>query len=229
MVNFDFRFERPAEAELAELARYSSATIHEAIGQRGALPGSIKPIDAAMRLCGPALTVFCPRGDNLMLHVAIADAQEGDILVVDHEGSMDDGPFGDVLASACLARGIAGLVIDGCVRDLSAIKVMGFPVFSRGASILGTKKVRLGSIGQPLRFGDVLINAGDAVVGDEDGLVVVPRGQIASASMLCTAREAKEADMRRALRDGATTLDLLGLRGELQALIDQDLKSHSNH
>jgi 4-hydroxy-4-methyl-2-oxoglutarate aldolase len=228
MVSFDFRFERPARDALVELEQFSSATIHEALGQRGALPGSIKPIDAAMRLCGPALTVFCPRGDNLMLHVAIAEAQAGDILVVDHEGSMDDGPFGDVLTTACLAKGIAGLVIDGCVRDLSAIKALGFPVFSRGASIVGTGKARLGTIGQPLRFGDVLIAAGDAIVGDEDGLVVVPRREIASAAAACAAREAKEADMRQALRDGATTLDLLSLRAGLKALIDKDRDSSSD-
>lgn len=228
MVSFDFGFERPAGIALAELGQFSSATIHEAIGQRGALPGSIKPIDAAMRLYGPALTVFCPRGDNLMLHVAIAEAQPGDILVVDHEGSMDDGPFGDVLATACLAKGIAGLVIDGCVRDLSAIKALGFPVFARGASITGTEKARLGTIGQVLRFGAVLIAAGDAILGDEDGLVVVPRREIASAAAACAAREAKEADLCQALRDGATTLDLLNLRAQLQALIDNDRVNSSN-
>jgi 4-hydroxy-4-methyl-2-oxoglutarate aldolase len=210
-----FDFPRPPAGEVLRLAAYSAATIHEATGLKGALPSAIRPIDRAMRLCGPALTVFCPAGDNLMIHAAIEGASPGDVLVVDHEGAMDDGPFGDVLAAACRARGIAGLVIDGCVRDAAELRAMGFPVFARGLCIRGTTKRRFGSVGQDIRIADASIRPGDVLVGDEDGLVVVARSLLSEAIAASALREAREGELREALRAGASTVDLLGLRETL--------------
>jgi 4-hydroxy-4-methyl-2-oxoglutarate aldolase len=198
--------------QLAALASFSSATLHEAMGRIGALPAAIKPIDRDIRLCGPAFPVFCPAGDNLMIHKAIEAAAPGEILVVDHEASMNDGPFGDVLAEACKARGIAGFVIDGCVRDATTLRAMDYPVFARGLCIEGTGKLRTSPIGAPITLGKTTIHRGDIVVGDEDGVVIVPRAMIASAIEAARSREEKEDAMRALLRAGQTTMDLLGLR-----------------
>lgn len=208
---------RLAPAAFAALAPFSAATVHEAIGGRGALPARIRPLDRAMRVCGPALPVFCPAGDNLMLHAAVAEAEPGAVLVVDHEAAAEDGPFGDVLAAACRARGIAGLVIDGCVRDAAALRAEGFPVFCIGVCLRGTTKTRRGTVGAPIRLGGVIVHRGDAVLGDEDGVVVVPAAEVAQAAAAACAREASEAALREALAGGAPTLDLLGLRGRLPA------------
>ncbi|GLQ39017.1 demethylmenaquinone methyltransferase [Rhizobium albus] len=198
--------------QLAALAYFSSATLHEAMGRIGALPAAIKPIDRDIRLCGPAFPVFCPAGDNLMIHKAIKAAAPGEILVVDHEASMSDGPFGDVLAEACLARAIAGLIIDGCVRDATTLRTMGFPVFARGLCIEGTDKLRTSPLGAPITLGNTTIHRGDLVVGDEDGVVIVPRAMISAAVDAAREREEKEDALRAALRAGRTTMDLLGLR-----------------
>lgn len=198
--------------QLATLSSFSSATLHEAMGRIGALPAAIKPIDRDIRLCGPAFPVFCPAGDNLMIHKAIEAAAPGEILVVDHEASISDGPFGDVLAEACQARGIAGLVIDGCVRDATTLRAMGFPVFSRGLCIEGTDKLRTSPLGAPITLGKTTIHRGDMVVGDEDGVVVVPQARIEEAIEAAREREEKEDALRAALRAGQTTMDLLGLR-----------------
>lgn len=198
--------------QLAALASFSSATLHEAMGRIGALPAAIRPIDRETRLCGPAFPVFCPAGDNLMIHKAIEAAAAGEILVVDHESSMGDGPFGDVLAEACQARGIAGLVIDGCVRDATTLRAMGFPIFARGLCIEGTDKVRTSPLGAPIILGKTTIHRGDIVIGDEDGVVIVPQAMIASAIEAARNREEKEDALRAALRAGQTTMDLLGLR-----------------
>jgi 4-hydroxy-4-methyl-2-oxoglutarate aldolase len=198
--------------QLAALASFSSATLHEAMGRIGALPAAIKPIDRDIRLCGPAFPVFCPAGDNLMIHKAIEAAAPGEILVVDHAASMSDGPFGDVLAEACQARGIAGLVIDGCVRDTTTLRAMGFPVFCRGLCIEGTDKLRTSPLGAPITLGKTTIHRGDLVVGDEDGVVIVPWAMISAAVAAAREREEKEDALRAALRAGQTTMDLLGLR-----------------
>jgi 4-hydroxy-4-methyl-2-oxoglutarate aldolase len=207
-----FDFERPERAQIAQLAAFSSATIHETNGQRGALPHFLKPVSPEMRLHGAILTVFCPAGDNLPLHLAIEGARKGDVLVVDHEGSLDDGPFGDVMAEACIAKGIAGLVIDGCIRDATTIRQMNFPVFSRGLCIKGTTKLHAGRIGVPIRLGDQTVESGDIIIGDEDGLVFVGRQELAGLAEKCAQREQREVELRHAIRTGMSTIDLLGLR-----------------
>jgi 4-hydroxy-4-methyl-2-oxoglutarate aldolase len=203
---------RPTREELVALADLTAATLHEAMGRRGALPFPIKPIYPGMRVCGAALTVDCPPGDNLTIHMAIERARPGDVLVVDAKGYVEAGPFGDVLATACRARGIAGIVIDGCVRDGAALAAMGFPAFARGLNMKGTTKAVAGAVGVPIICAGVAVAPGDAVVGDDDGVVIVPRTDIATTRAAAADREREEARLREEILAGATTMDLLGLR-----------------
>lgn len=200
---------------LDEVASFGTATLHEAAGRIGALPGAIAPLDRGMRLRGRALPVFSPAGDNLALHRAIALAHPGDILVVSHGGTLSHGPFGDILALAAQARGIAGLVIDGAVRDSDSLIAMNFPVFARGCSIQGTIKRDPGTVGVPVLIGTVTVYPGDVVIGDADGVVVLPPTQLAAIHATALDRLAAEADMRERIVKGHLTLDLLGLRGLL--------------
>ena len=144
---------RPSNAVLDALKQCGAATIHEAQGQRGAVDPGIKPLSSAMRVAGPAFTVKCKPGDNLALHYALVKAQPGDVLVVDYEGFTQSGPWGDIMTVAAMQRGIAGLCIDGTVRDSTTIVGMGFPLFSRGACIKGTNKYQPGKVGMPIVFG----------------------------------------------------------------------------
>jgi len=158
------------------------------------------------------VTVWCPPGDNLTVHATIETALPGDVLVVDFNGELEAGPFGDVLATACMARGIAGLVIDGCVRDGISLRELGFPIFARGLNMKGTSKTAFGSLCQPIRCAGVPVAPGDFVVGDDDGVVVVPAARVDDVLMIAERRDRDEEDMRQHLRDGALTLDLLNLR-----------------
>lgn len=211
------RFERPAADLIAAYKTQSPATLHEAMGQAGALPFAIKPLYQGMRVCGPALTVSCRAGDNLMIHHALTLAEPGDVLVVDFKGMVEAGPWGDVLTAAAIARGIAGLVIDGCVRDAVTIRDLGFPVFSRGTNMKGTTKVMPGPVAVPIVCAGVPVCPGDIVVGDDDGVVVVPLAQAADVLEKARAREAKEDAFRRDLAAGKTTVELLHLESYLQA------------
>jgi 4-hydroxy-4-methyl-2-oxoglutarate aldolase len=206
-------------ASLLETLRdIGPATLHEAQGQTGAVDPAIKPLDPGMRLAGPALTVDCRPSDNLMLHLAIARARPGEVLVVDAKAFVDAGPWGDIMSLAAQTRGIAGLVIDGAVRDAGSIVAMGFPVFARGVCIRGTNKNQPGSLRRPIVLGGVVVNDGDIIVGDRDGLVVVPRARAAEVARLGRAREAKEEALRAQIRSGRTTVELLGLQESLALL-----------
>jgi len=201
---------------IATLRQLGAATVYEAQGAKGALDNGMKPIDPTVRLAGPALTVDCRPADNLMLHYAVQKARPGDVLVVDAKGFMEAGPWGDVLTIQAMKLGIAGLVINGCVRDANLIIELGFPVFCRGLSIKGTGKNQPGKVDVPITIGDVLIHPGDILVGDRDGLVVVPQDEIDSAIASSLAREDKEAKQRKAIEEGAFTADLLGLADTLR-------------
>jgi len=205
-------FARPSAAQLAAAANLAASTIHEAAGKIGALPAAIKPLDPAIRVCGPAFTVKGPPGDNLWLHFALAEARPGDVLVVDVGGHYEAGYWGEVMTVSAQARKLAGLVINGCVRDGQAMVSLGFPVFARGTCMRGTEKDRnyKGQLAQPLAMGDVLINPGDLVIGDGDGVVVIPRGQIDAAIEGSIAREAREAEMMEVLRTGKTSVEIYG-------------------
>ena len=205
------KFTRPTAAALASVAAFGSATLHEALGQQGAMPFAIKPIYPGMKVCGAALTVECRPGDNLAIHAAVEKAKPGDVLVVDYKGYVEAGPFGDVLATACQTAGIRGMVIDGCVRDGASLLEMGFPIFARGLNMKGTSKSQPGRVGVPIICAGVAVAPGDVVVGDDDGVVVVPRGRIAATVKAARERDDKEAAMRDKLRKGATTIELLDL------------------
>ena len=202
--------------QIKQLRDLGAATVYEAQGAKGALDNGMKPIDPTVRLAGPVFTVDCRPADNLMLHYAVQKAKAGDVLVVDAKGFMEAGPWGDVLTIQAMKVGIAGLVINGCVRDANLIIELGFPVFCRGLSIKGTGKNQPGKVNVPITIGDVLIHPGDIVVGDRDGLAVVPQGEVESAIASSLAREEKEAGQRKAIEQGAMTADLLNLTDTLK-------------
>lgn len=190
------------------LARFSAATLHEALGKTGNLPSAIKPITPGMKVCGPAYTVKTIPCDNKIIHRAYAQAPAGSVLVVDCSGYYEAGYWGDLMSLGAKTKGIAGLVIDACVRDADDIDAMGFPVFSRGLCIRGTSSVEGGTLNQPIIIGDVLISPGDMIVGDRDGVVVVPQARIAEAIEKATAREAREEWVREQLRQGKTSIQI---------------------
>lgn len=203
---------------LRALRDLGAATVYEAQGAKGALDSGIKPIAAAMRMAGPALTVDARPADNLMLHYAMLKARPGDVLVVDAKGFTEAGVWGDVFTEQALRMGLAGLVVNGAVRDAAAITAVGFPVFSRGLSIKGTGKHQPGRINVPVTIGDVQIHPGDIIVGDQDGLVVVPHDEVDAVLAKSRAREAQEAMFREQIRKGASTVELLRLAETLQRL-----------
>ena len=214
--------ERPSPEIIEGFKQISAATAHEASGKKGAMTSAIKPVAAGMKVCGPALTVLCRRKDNLMLHKAIAVAQPGDVLVVATEDRSEAGFWGEIMTVSAQANGIAGLVIDNCVRDAADIVASRFPVFSRGLSIKGTVKGSLGLINHPTVCGDFLVYPGDLVLGDDDGVVIVAREQ--AAKVLAQSIERMEAEAKEIEEDismGNLTvhffkdlLDELGLREE---------------
>lgn len=203
-------FERVSSTTVRAAAALPTATLHEAAGKIGVMPMAIKPVAHGMKFSGTALTVQSPGGDNLWLHRAIDAAQPGDVLVVNVSGIYDHGYWGEIMGTAAKVRGIAALVIDGCVRDGELLADIGLPVFSRGLCIRGTGKDfgARGWIGYPTLFDDVTVNAGDLVVGDGDGVVVIPRDLADSAVQKSLEREAAEADQLRRIVAGETTMKI---------------------
>lgn len=198
---------------IARAAALSAASLHEAAGKIGALPSSLRPIGGRARLCGRALPVSCPPGDNLFLHHAIYAAEPGDVLVVHTQGGREFGYWGEIMARAAQVRGLAGLVITGGVRDSQRMVEMGFPVFSDTLCIRGTGKDPMGPglVGQSVTIGSVTVNRGDLVFGDADGLVVLPAEAAEAACALAEERDAAEADILRRLDAGETTLAIYDL------------------
>lgn len=217
MLRVNTKFDRPDASLVEQLGRHSSATIHEAQGRLGALSATIKPVDHAMSLCGPAFTVRCAPRDNLMLQVAITHAQPGDVIVVSAGEYAEAGSFGDVLANACKAKGIAGLVTDTGVRDTREIRELGFPVFSYSVSIKGTVKETIGPMAEPILIGGELVHPGDVVRGDADGVVVVRREDLADTITRCQDRENAEAGYIEAYRAGKTPVEVSNLAAVLEA------------
>lgn len=199
----------------AELLALGTATVGEAWPAARILPAPLRPLAPGMVLAGQALTVRCRPGDNLALHRAIAAATPGDVMVVDYGGSLDSGPFGEIMALACQMRGIAGLVIDGAVRDTAQIAALGFPVFARGRDIRGTAKQDGGVIGAAISLGGVRVAAGDIVLADADAILVLDAADLPDALAAATERAGREARMMERLRQGETTLSILGLSGEI--------------
>lgn len=198
------------QAHLDAALEAGTPTLHEVLGQQYALDHSIKPIYAGACMVGRALTVKLTPADNLDLHRAIYEAQQGDVIVADASGYLESGIWGEVTSVASQVRGIAGLVVDGAVRDTQEIARMGFPVFSRGVSIKGSSKNGGGSIGEAVVCGGVQVRTGDIVVADADGVVCIPAEAFEEALKKSRARLDKESDVMAQLKQGKRTLDLLG-------------------
>lgn len=218
MVNVIHKYERVDAETVRKFREIPAATAYEAAGQKGMLDPAIRPVYAAAKLCGVALTVQCHVGDNLMIHKAVSIARPGDVLVVDIRNDGRSGAWGEILTTAALARGVVGLVINGAVRDAEAIERRQFPVFSRGLAVGATMKKNLGLINHPISCGDVIVSPGDLVLGDRDGVVVVPREQCEEVLAASVAREERERVLMGRLEKGATTLELLALEKVLADL-----------
>jgi len=201
-----------------QLGAIGTATVHEAIGRRGYLGAHITPIQQDVKIGGNAVTVLSHPGDNLMIHAAIEVCQEGDILVVANTAPSTHGMFGDLLATALLARGARGLVIDAGVRDTRDLREMGFPVWSQHVSCQGTVKATPGSVNVPVSIGGISINPGDVICADDDGVVVVSRTEAGWALEQSNERLTNEERTRVKLQDGALGVDLYGLRQRLNEL-----------
>jgi len=202
--------EKISEENLNAASRISAATMHEAAGKIGALPSYLKPISSGMKICGRAYPVKGPSGCNLWLHRAIAEADPGDVLIADIGDDKEFGYWGDIMGTGSMAKGIAGLVIDGCVRDQIELEEMGFPVFAAGLCIRGTDKKfeESGSLGKPITIGGIEINLGDLVLGDNDGIVIIPATQVRNSIKKSAERENKEEATKRRLSGGETTMEI---------------------
>ena len=206
---------RADAASVAELAKYSVATIHEAMGRFGLLAPYMRPIYPGAKCCGTALTIFAHPGDNWMLHVAAEMLQTGDIAVLGTSSDNTDGMFGDLLATSFRARGAVGLVIDAGCRDTADLRSMQFPVWARAVHSKGTVKATVGSVNTPIVCAGALVHPGDVIIADDDGVVVVPRSRAAAVAEAASRRESKEAATRERLAAGELGLDIYGMRDTL--------------
>jgi len=208
-------FFRADAKEVARFAKFGVATVHEAQGRKGLMNPGMRPIYSSAHISGTAVTVSVPPGDNWMIHVATEQCREGDVMVVAPTSYSDAGYFGDLLATLLISRGVTGLVIDAGVRDVADLEKMGFPVWSKCVSAQGTVKESLGSVNIPIVCGGQVVNPGDVIVADDDGVVVVQVQEVAEVLRKSAEREAKEAEIRRRYGSGELGLDMNDMRARL--------------
>ncbi|MFF5158233.1 4-carboxy-4-hydroxy-2-oxoadipate aldolase/oxaloacetate decarboxylase [Streptomyces sp. NPDC000348] len=204
--------------DVEALAGYGTATVGEAMGRTGFLGTHLRPIQQGVRVAGTAVTVLCWPGDNLMIHAAVEQCGEGDILVVTTTSPCADGLFGELFATALAHRGVRGVVLNTGIRDTAELRAMGFPAWSAAVSPQGTVKATGGSVNVPIVIGGQVIRPGDVIVADDDGVVVVPRERARETAEASEAREQKEAGARAAFLEGRLGLDRYGLRETLTRL-----------
>jgi len=210
--------DRADPAVVKGLGAAGTATVHEAVGRVGFAGVELRPIQQDVRIAGSAVTVLSHPGDNIMIHAAVEVCQDGDVLVVVNTAPSTHGMFGELLATSLQTRGVRGLIIDAGVRDTSELRAMGFPVWSRHVSCQGTVKGTAGSVNVPVVLGGLLVNPGDVVCADDDGVVVVPRADAEWALARSEARIAKEEQTRAKLAAGELGVDFYGLRSKLADL-----------